>query len=122
MTGSAVDLLPGSAAEIVNCLFVGNISNTRTNYTPAKGNIAWPEIPRLVTTTFGYQAERGCGALTVFPNSRVLVDHCTFTGNFNGADDKGRSVYRNSIFWRNDATGGFALAHGTSSTSWTART
>src|SRR5216683_471740 len=28
VTGAAVDLLEGSAARIINCLFVGNISNT----------------------------------------------------------------------------------------------
>ena len=28
VTGAAIDLLEGSAARIINCLFVGNVSNT----------------------------------------------------------------------------------------------
>jgi hypothetical protein len=107
VTGPAIDLLPGSAAEITNCLFVANIANTGDTWTQVEGNINWPEIPRLVATTLGYQERYGSGALTVFPNSHVLVDRCTFTGNFNGVDDRGASsVYRNSIFWLNTATGG----------------
>ncbi len=107
ITGSAVDLLPGSAAEIRNSLFVGNISNKGTRYTPVKGNIDWPSIPRLVNSAMAYQAQHGSGALTVFPGSRVNVDRCTFTENFNGSDDKGTdSVFKNSIFWMNKAKGG----------------
>lgn len=107
VTGPAVDLLPGSAAVLTNCLFVGNIANTGDTWTQVKGNIDWPEIPRLVATTLGYQPRYGSGALTVFPNSRVTVERCTFTANFNGADDRGdRSAYRNTLFWQNTATGG----------------
>ena len=106
VTGSAIDLLTGSAAKISNCLFVGNISNTRTNYVPVPGNIAWPN-PQLFATTFNYMKTNGCGALTVFAPSIATVDHCTFTGNFNGVDDRGpRSSYRNCIFWQNNAKGG----------------
>ena len=36
------------------------------------------------------------------------VDRCTFTGNWNGADDKSLSSYRNTIFWMNTASGGIA--------------
>ena len=107
ITGSAVDLLPKSAAEIRNCLFVGNISNRGTRYKHVRGNIDWPSIPRLMNKTVHYQPKHGSGALTVFPGSRVVVDRCTFTGNFNGADDKGASsIYKNSIFWMNNAKGG----------------
>jgi hypothetical protein len=43
----------------------------------------------------------------VFPGSIVAIDRCTFTGNFNGLDDRGRgSVIRNSLFWMNTAEGG----------------
>lgn len=107
ITGSAVDLLPGSSAAITNCLFVGNISNQGTTYQQAKGNIDWPIIPKLMANAVWYQREHGSGALTVFPGSRAVVDRCTFTGNFNGADDKGpSSVFRSSIFWNNTAPGG----------------
>lgn len=107
VTGSAVDLLPGSFAEIQNCLFIGNISNTGKEYKILKGNIDWPEIPKLTATTLFYQPKHGSGALTVFPGSAVHMNRCTFTGNFNGVDDRGgSSVYRNSIFWMNNAAGG----------------
>lgn len=93
-TGSAVDLYgPGNAAEIRNCLFVGNISNRGVTAT-------YPE--------FGFHEEYGSGALTVFPGSRVIVDRCTFTGNYNGVDDSsdGSSQYSNCLFWKNDLRGG----------------
>jgi hypothetical protein len=108
VTGSAVDLLPGSSAEIKNCLFVGNISNCGESYRVSKGNINWTNILTLIATTLQYQPQHGSGALTVFPNSRVRVEHCTFTGNFNGVDDKGsESVYERCIFWQNTASGGY---------------
>lgn len=86
VSGSAVDLLsPNSWAVFENCLFVGNLSNTRID--PSRGP--------------------GYGALTVFPGCRATVSHCTFTGNRNGVDDRGTgSSYRDSIFWRNDRDGG----------------
>ena len=91
ITGSAVDVLPGSSAAISNCLFVGNVSNTGTNYIGE------------------YNTKHGSGALTVFENSHVKVDRCTFTGNWNGADDKGTgNVYTNSIFWMNTKSGGIS--------------
>ena len=93
-TGSAIDLLEGSSAVIENCLFVENIANTGMD-----------EISR----TFGltYNSQHGCGALTVFPGSRAVVRRCTFTGNWNGADDRGEgSVYSKCIFWQNIAHDG----------------
>ena len=64
-------------------------------------------MSRLMKNAVWYQRRHGSGALTVFPGSRVNVDRCTFTGNFNGADDKGTSsTFRNSIFWMNTAKGG----------------
>jgi len=93
-TGSAVDVLQGSSAIIENCLFVGNIGNTGMDD---------------VAHDYGlvYNPEHGCGALTVFPGSRVSVRRCTFTGNWNGADDQGtHSVYADTIFWMNDAGDG----------------
>jgi len=96
ITGSGVDVLVGSSANISNCLFTGNVSNTGVNYIGGSDN--------------PYNEEHGCGALTVFPNSRVTVDRCTFTGNWNGADDKGiRNSYLNCIFWMNTKKGGISL-------------
>jgi len=93
ITGSAVDLLRGSSAVIENCLFVGNISNAGDDYI----SLAGEEYNRI----------NGSGALTVFPQSKVKVDRCTFTGNWNGVDDKGRgNSYTNTIFWRNNIQGG----------------
>lgn len=86
VSGSAVDLLiPGSWAIFENCLFVGNLSNTD-----------------LCSDVDGPH-----GALTVFPGCRATVSRCTFTGNRNGVDDHGTgSTYRDTIFWRNERTGG----------------
>src|SRR5690606_25159691 len=107
VTGSAVDRLRGSAAEIRNCLFVGNISNVDTSYSPVKGNMAPDGSADLLATTYGYLPEHGSGALTVFERSFAIVDRCTFTGNWNGVDDRSlKSRYLNSIFWMNNATGG----------------
>lgn len=93
-TGSAIDVLEGSVAEIHNCLFVGNIANTGMD-----------EISQRYGLT--YNSKHGCGALTVFPGSRVTVTHSTFTANWNGADDQGRgSRYENCIFWMNTASDG----------------
>lgn len=94
ITGSAMDVLPNSSAVIENCLFVGNISNTGVDYISQGQN---------------YNEEHGSGALTVFPGSRVRVRRCTFSGNWNGVDDKGRgNVYTNTIFWMNNAGGGIS--------------
>jgi hypothetical protein len=93
ITGSAVDLLPGSSAILENCLFVGNLSNTGTDNLSPDGK--------------AYLGESGSGALTVFKGSRAVVSRSTFTGNRNGVDDlNGRNLYLNSIFWRNDVPGG----------------
>ncbi|MBW3599208.1 MAG: right-handed parallel beta-helix repeat-containing protein [Planctomycetes bacterium] len=93
-TGSAVDVLSGSSAVIVNCLFVGNISNTGMDEVAREWGLR-------------YHPEHGSGALTVFPGSRVEVRRCTFTGNWNGADDAGESsVYADCIFWKNTAGDG----------------
>jgi hypothetical protein len=95
ITGAAVDVLPGSSAVISNCLFVGNVANTGPNY------VGGPDNP--------YNEEHGSGALTVFPQGRVIVERCTFAGNWNGADDKGTgNVYADSIFWRNTKSGGIS--------------
>ena len=93
-TGSAIDILPNSSAIIENCLFVGNISNTGVDE---------------ISQGEDYNGEHGSGALTVFPGSRVRVSRCTFTGNWNGVDDKGvGNVYMNTIFWMNNAEGGIS--------------
>jgi hypothetical protein len=95
ITGSAVDILPGSSAVISNCLFVGNVANTGPNY------VGGADQP--------YNEEHGSGALTVFPHGRAIVERCTFTGNWNGADDKGTgNVYTDSIFWTNTRSGGIS--------------
>jgi hypothetical protein len=83
-TGAAVDLLAGSAARIINCLFVGNVSNTG-------------EDP--VAKTSGERPFVNNGVLTIFWKSSALVRHCTFTGNRNGVDDMGgESAYIGCIF------------------------
>ena len=97
VTGSAVDLLWGSSAVLENCLFVGNVSNTGTDPTVPEGKLPL------------YDREHGCGALTVFSGSRVVVRRCTFTANYNGIDDMSTgNRYIESIFWRNNAVGGIA--------------
>lgn len=93
ITGAAVDVLPASAADFENCLFVGNLSNNGIDDISAEGRV--------------HNAKHGSGALTVFHNSRVNVSRCTFTGNRNGVDDKGRgNTYSQCLFWQNNATGG----------------
>jgi hypothetical protein len=94
VTGSAVDLLHGSGAEIVNCLFVGNLSNE--------------PMDDMAVTPGKWKPTHGSGALTLFPGSRVLVRRCTFTGNRNAIDDSGTgNIYEDSIFWKNTAPGGW---------------
>ena len=96
VTGSAVDVLPGSSATIENCLFVNNIANTGVDYIGQRSG-------------HEYNKAHGSGALTVFRGSRATVTRCTFTGNWNGVDDKGRgNIYRDSIFWKNTAPGGIS--------------
>ena len=98
VTGAAVDLLPpGSAARIVNCLFVGNVSNTGAD---------------VVAQSSGEKPFTNSGVLTVFPRSRALVQNCTFTNNRNAVDDMSKaSVYRDCIFWKNDLDGGWVKAN-----------
>ncbi|NKB67424.1 MAG: hypothetical protein GKR89_10215 [Candidatus Latescibacteria bacterium] len=96
VTGAAVDLLQGSAAVLENCLFVGNIANTGIDVVGIKSG-------------HQHNQEHGSGALTVFPQSRVEVRRCTFTGNWNGVDDHGTgNRYSDSIFWMNTAGGGIS--------------
>jgi len=96
VTGSAVDVLPGSSATIDNCLFVDNIANTGIDYIGQRSGHEFNKV-------------HGSGALTVFPRSSVKVTRCTFTNNWNGVDDKGQaSIYRDSIFWNNTAPGGIS--------------
>ncbi len=93
-TGAAVDVLEGSSAVIQNCLFVNNIAN-----------YGMDEIDALYGLV--YNAKHGCGALTVFPNSKVEVIRSTFTANWNGVDDHGAgSTYVRCILWKNDQTDG----------------
>lgn len=101
VTGAALDLLWGSSANLVNCLFEGNVSNTG----PGEGENPF----------------NNNGAVTVFPRSRISMERCTLTGNRNGVDDAGGvSVYSRCIFSGNTLDGGFSpqpryeleLAHG----------
>ncbi|MDB6041032.1 MAG: hypothetical protein JWM99_4873 [Verrucomicrobiales bacterium] len=92
VTGAAIDLLAGSAARIINCLFVGNVSNTGED---------------VVAKSSGERPFVNSGVLTIFQNSRAEVRNCTFTGNRNGVDDMGgASVYSNCIFSNNQLDGG----------------
>lgn len=89
VTGAALDLLWGSEARVVNCLFVGNISNTG----PGEGENPFSNN----------------GAVTVFPRSRVQMERCTLTGNRNGVDELGgRSSFVDSLFFRNTVKAGVA--------------
>ena len=91
-TGPAIDLLAGSSAKILNCLFVGNISNTGED---------------LVAKASGEKPFANNGAITIFWESLALVQNCTFTGNRNGVDDMGGdSVYVANLFQANRAEGG----------------
>jgi hypothetical protein len=84
VTGAAIDLLEGSAARIINCLFIGNASNLGID---------------AVAQRSGELAFTNSGVLTIFQNSRALVKHCTFTGNRNAADDMGGgSTYVDCLF------------------------
>lgn len=91
-TGAAIDLLAGSAARVVNCLFVGNVSNLGQD---------------PVAKNSGERPFVNNGVMTVFWNSRADVRNCTFTGNRNGVDDMGgRSTYANCIFVDNTLDAG----------------
>jgi len=92
VTGAALDVLPGSSARIINCLFTGNVANLG---------------PDTITPKGAGEPFTNSGALTVFHDARAVVERCTFTGNRNGADDHGnRSRYLDCIFWKNDQPGG----------------
>jgi hypothetical protein len=94
VTGSAVDLLEGSSAELENCLFVGNLSDTH--------------IDDRVNLVGRWKPEHGSGALTLFADSRVIVRRSTFTANRNGVDDNSTgNRYEDCIFWQNTAPGGW---------------
>ena len=95
-TGSALDLLHGSAATVENCLFVGNVSNLGVDFVG-------------LLTGGEYHPENGSGALTLFEGSRATVSRSTFTGNWNGVDDGGTgSSYVDTIFWKNTLAGGIS--------------
>ncbi len=94
VSGAAVDLLHGSSAEIINCLFVNNASNE-----PMDDRAADPGK---------WKPQYGSGALTIFPKSRVIVRRCTFTGNRNAIDDSSSgNLYEDSLLWMNHAPGGW---------------
>ncbi|MBN9692759.1 MAG: hypothetical protein J0M24_21125 [Verrucomicrobia bacterium] len=87
VTGAALDLLWGSRARVVNCFFVGNISNTG----PGEGENPF----------------NNNGAITVFPRSRLEMERCTLVGNRNGVDDQsGQGSYFGTIFAANTRDGG----------------
>jgi len=86
VSGAAVDLLHGSGAEIVS-----NGPMDKRAETPGK-----------------WRPQHVSGALTLFPGSHVIVRRCTFTGNRNAIDDSNHgNIYEDSIFWRNNASGGW---------------
>jgi hypothetical protein len=91
-TGAAIDLLAGSSAHIINCLFVGNVSNTGED---------------SVAKTSGERPFVNNGVLTIFWKSSAVVRNCTFTGNRNGVDDMGgESRYLNCVFVGNQLDAG----------------
>ena len=95
-TGSALDLLHGSAATIENCLFVGNVANLGV------------DVVGLLTGG-EFHPENGSGAITVFAGSKATVTRSTLTGNWSGVDDAGTgSTYVDTIFWKNTLAGGIS--------------
>ena len=85
VTGAAI-------ARIMNCLFVGNVSNTGED---------------VVAKQSGERPFVNSGVVTIFQNSHAEVRNCTFTGNRNGVDDMGgQSRYVNSIFIDKNMDGG----------------
>jgi hypothetical protein len=95
-TGSALDLLHGSAATVENCLFVGNVANMGV------------DVVGLLTGG-EFHPENGSGAITVFADSKLMMSRSTLTGNWSGVDDAGRgSTYVDSIFWKNTLAGGIS--------------
>jgi hypothetical protein len=79
VTGGALDLLWGSSAHVVNCLFFGNSANNGTGE--------------------GFNPFTNNGAITVFPGSKLILERCTLTGNRNGVDDMGGlSRYERCVF------------------------
>jgi len=91
-TGPAIDLLAGSSARIINCLFTGNVSNAGDD---------------PVAKNSGERPFVNNGAVTIFWNSHAEVRNCTFTGNRNGVDDMGgQSTYANCIFFDNNLDAG----------------
>jgi hypothetical protein len=92
VTGVAIDLLAGSSAKIINCLFVGNVSNTGED---------------VVAKQSGEKPFMNNGAVTIFQNSFAEIRNCTFTGNRNGVDDMGgKSTYSDCIFIDNNLDAG----------------
>lgn len=92
MTGAAFDVLAGSSVRLVNCLFTGNVANLG---------------PDTITPPGAGDPFTNSGALTVFQDSRAIVERCTFTGNRNGVDDmSNQSRYLRCLFWKNDKAGG----------------
>lgn len=93
VTGSAVDLLEGSAARLINCLLVSNVSNTGKD---------------IVALRAGEPPFTNSGVMTIFQNSTALVERCTFAGNRNAVDDLGgASTYRDCIFADNSLAAGW---------------
>jgi len=87
-TGCAIDLLAGSNARIVNCLFVGNVSNVGEDPVAKKSG-----EPPFVNS----------GVITIFQRSIADIRNCTFTGNRNGIDDMGgASAFVDNIFYENN--------------------
>ena len=87
-TGCAIDLLAGSNARIVNCLFVGNVSNMGEDPVAKKSG----ERPFV-----------NSGVITIFQRSIAEIRNCTFTGNRNGIDDMGGlSTFVENIFFENN--------------------
>jgi hypothetical protein len=96
VTGAALDLLEGSAARVINCLFIGNVANTGID---------------TVSKRSGEPPFTNSGAITTFQNSWTVVQNCTFFGNRNGIDDLGNSSsYSHCIFYNNTIDGGLAPA------------
>ncbi len=84
VTGSAIDLLEGSSARIINCLLVSNVSNMSED---------------IIAKDLGGVVFTNSGVVTIFWKSRAEISNCTFTANRNAVDDMGgASTYADCIF------------------------
>lgn len=119
LTGAAIDLLPGSRAELENVL----VLNNRSNQDIPLNTVRYPQYRGTAAKDF-QQGFENSSSVTVFASSRLKISRSTFVGNSNGVDRVDfiswyRGVERasafnveihNSIFWGNEDGGSDAYS------------